>query len=680
MHLGICYYPEHWPRERWPIDAQLMQQAGLTYVRIAEFAWQRMEPAEGAFDWDWLDEAIAVLSDAGLQVILGTPTAAPPAWLTHAYPEVCAVDAEGRAQAHGARRHYCFTQPTYHRHTERIVSALAERYGHHPAVVGWQIDNEFGCHDTVYCYCDSCAAAFRDWLRARYQTLDALNAAWGTVFWSQTYTAWEQIPLPHRAPAYPNPSHALDYIRFASDAVVAYQQRQLDILRAHIAPTHFVTHNLLGKYPEINGYDLARPLDFICWDSYPTGYAEFAAGDFDGALYGSDDAPGPWAYDLGDPYVTGFCHALTYGFKQHPFWVMEQQIGQVNWARYNPGVRPGALRLWTWHAAAAGADAVVYFRWRACRFAQEQYHSGLLHHDSNLDTGYDELLALQDEREPLAALTAAPVTAQVALLFDYDDWWALRLQPHHRDYDYLREHFRYYRALTQLGLTVALLPYEADLSAYPLVIAPSAHIGTEERAARLTAYVEQGGALLLGARSGFKTPENLVTADPLPGPFRALVGATVVAWHSLPPGAAYGLRSLGPNLTGMATGWAECLAPSAPQTETLVAYSDGPWEGYAALTRQPLGNGQALYLGWRPTLEQTRALLIYLARGCSLERGPQLPEGLVALQRGEQRLVFNFTDQPQRFTHAGRQLTVAPRDFISLSRAGDAYANVTPAL
>ena len=387
MKLGVCYYPEHWPRERWPIDAAMMREAGLTVVRIAEFVWQLMEPAEGQFAWDWLDEAIATLAAAGLEVVLGTPTAAPPAWLTHDYPDVLPVDAQGRTRNSGTRRHYCPTSPTYRRHSERIVRAMAERYGRHPAVVGWQIDNEFGCHDTVRCYCDQCAAAFRDWLKRKYGSLDALNEAWGAVFWSQSYGRWEEIRLPNLTPTGANPSHLLDYDRFASETTVSYQQLQVDLLRQHTAG-QFITTNTLGNFEDLDYHDLARPLDFIAWDSYPTGYAEFQGESL--YLPGKPDAS--FAYDVGDPYVTGFCHAQARGFKQAPFWVMEQQCGPVNWARFNTLVRPGTVRLWTWHALAEGADAVVYFRWRAVRFAFEQHHSGLLHHDATPATGYRELL------------------------------------------------------------------------------------------------------------------------------------------------------------------------------------------------------------------------------------------------------------------------------------------------
>ncbi|MEA3309045.1 MAG: beta-galactosidase [Chloroflexota bacterium] len=655
MRFGVCYYPEHWPAERWSLDAQLMRAAGLTYVRIAEFAWQLIEPAEGEFSWEWLDTAIETLAAEGLQTILSTPTATPPAWMVKAYPQILPVDAEGRRRHFGSRRHYCPTSEIYREQTRRIVTALAARYGKHPAVAGWQIDNEFGCHDTTRCYCDECAAALRRWLRERYGSLEALNAAWGTVFWSQTYDEWAEIFPPRLTVTEPNPSHVLDYYRFASDMTVSYQQLQVELLREQISPEQFVTTNFMGAFPDLDYHKLAQPLDLVTVDSYPTGFAETEQ------LYQPDEPHPQFAYDVGDPLVTGFGHTLTYGLKQQPYWMMEQQVGHINWASYNTGVRAGTPRLWTWHTVASGADAVVYFRWRACRFAQEQQHSGLLRHDGSFDVGYQDLLALQAELPQLEALTAAPVEPEVALLLNYQDLWALQLQPHRRDFSYLRHLFVYYRALQQLGIPVAIVPYAAQLAAYRLVIVPTAFLGDAVLAVRLTEYAAHGGTLLLGVRSGFKTPSNLVTAGPLPGPFRALIGAQVNVWHALPPGVGYEFESQIPTLSGPATFWAESVTPDA-QTRALATYTAGPFAGTAALTERTVAAGRALYLGCYPTVEQARGLLSPLAAQEKIQRLAELPVGLVAARRGEQLVILNFTDQPLTAQVDGEPVVVPPRD------------------
>jgi beta-galactosidase len=668
MKLGVCYYPEHWPAARWPIDAQMMREAGITVVRIGEFAWQRMEPAEGRFTWDWLDEAIATLQAVGLEIVLCTPTAAPPAWLTHDYPDVLPVDAEGRVRNAGARRHYCATSPTYRQLSERIVWAMAERYGRQAPIVGWQIDNEFGCYDTTRCYCDRCAAAFREWLRRKYGTLDTLNEAWGTVFWSQTYDAWAQIAPPMLTVAPANPSHVLDWYRFSSDSVVAYQQLQIDILRQHCSG-QFITTNFMGTFPDLDAYRMAAALDFISWDSYPTGYAETSGP----ALYMADDPRPAAAYDVGDPYVTGFCHDLMRGLKAGaPFWVMEQQAGHINWASENPAIRPGAVRLWTWHDLAAGADAVVYFRWRACRYGLEQYHSGLLRHDAAPDLGYRELLGMKDEQPVMRSVEGARVRAEVALLADYSDLWAFDLQPHNHAITYWRHLFAYHRALIRAGVPVDVVAKDAALSRYRLVIAPGLHLADDALAERLTAYVQAGGWLVLGARSGFKAPTNLVTDRPLPGSFRDLAGATVEAWHSLPPGIAYGLTDPSrPDLK--ATVWAEGLSPAGARA--VLTYSDGPLAGLAAITRHAVGRGHAVYAGLWPTTAMLESLLRWLLPNAGVEPAALVPAGVLVYRRGDFIFLLNFTDAnasawlnvrdaADAFTSlaVGREVTVPPRD------------------
>ncbi len=509
MNFGVCYYPEHWPESRWAQDAAMMVDSGLTIVRIAEFAWALMEPSPGRYEWEWLDRAVEVLAGAGLDVVLGTPTATPPAWLTQAHPEILRVDPNGRRRKHGSRRQACVNSLAYQAHSDQIVRAMAERYGSDERIIGWQIDNEFGGGKTARCYCPTCETGFRVWLQDRYVTLDALNAAWGATFWSQTYSEWDQIQVPDQTIDKPNPSQQLDFYRFSSDSHVAYQQSQVDILRAHT--TGFITTNFMGLYRDLDQFDLAQPLDFVTWDNYPTGNP----GRWRPLLYppGQDtsrDDP-VYAYDAGDAVIVSMAHALTRGLKDAPFWIMEQQCGLINWGDINPGIRPGTTRLWTWHALAEGADTCVYFRWRPTRFAQEQYHSGMLRHDGEPAQGLRDVVSMRDERGLMATIAAEPLDAEVALLVDFDDLWAIELQPQRRGFNYLRHLFVYYAALLRMGVTVNLAPYSADLSDYRLVVAPTIHLPEPTLVERLTTYVESGGHLLLGVRSGFKTPTNLVT-------------------------------------------------------------------------------------------------------------------------------------------------------------------------
>ncbi len=651
MKLGVCYYPEHWPEERWPIDARQMREAGISIVRIAEFAWALMEPSQGTYSWDWLDQAIETMAVEGHDLVLCTPTAAPPAWLIQAHPEILPVDEEGRRRRFGSRRHYCPNNATYRAHSNRIATALAERYGEHPSVIGWQIDNEFGCY-FARCYCPICVDAFREWLKAKYQTLEALNQAWGTVFWSQVYDRWEQIKPPNLTVAEPNPSHVLDYYRFYSDSWVEYQQVQIDALRETISADQFITHNIIGSLTTLDYHDLARELDFIAWDSYPTGYAETESEN----LYSPGETPPAFAHDLGDPFITGFFHALTRGLKQAPFWVMEQQTGAINWSVYNAGVNPGAVRLWTWQALASGAEAVIYFRWRASRFGLEQHHAGLRRHDGSADVGYGDLLAMQDQRDLLQFIADEPFEAKVAILLDYDDLWALELQPHRRGFGYLKLLFVYYRACKHLGLNVDIVSPEADLSGYNMLIAPSAHLGSTQLADRLTDYASRGGTLMLGIRSGFKTSTNVVTDRPLPGDLKNLAGVTISAWHALPPEVGYPFESTIPELQGQAGCWAESLSP-LEGTEMLAQYTSGPFQSLAALTRHSLEAGDVYYLGIYPSVEQAQALLAHLAADAGLATLPSLSKSLLVQRRGEQMLVFNFSEQLQ----TASDLEIKPR-------------------
>lgn len=621
----------------------MMREGGLQVVRVAEFAWSRLESRVGAYDFTWLDRAIETLAAEQLRVVLGTPTAAPPAWLVRAHPEILPVDVHGHRRDHGSRCHYCHTSATYRDFARRIVSAMAEHYRDNPAVIGWQIDNEFGCHDSARCYCEECAAAFRVWLEQKYKTLDALNDAWGNVFWSQTYDDWSQINLPNRTQTEANPSHVLDYDRFASEQVVSFSQLQVSILREG-AGTQFITTNCMADFSHIDYAKLAAPLDFISWDSYPIGYAERVAP----TLYLPDAARPQVAFDTGDPYVTGFGHALIAGLKPGvPFWVMEQQCGNVNWGTYNPAPRPGVVRLWTWHALAAGADTVVYFRWRACLYAQEQMHSGLLRHDAAPAQGYQDLVALRSDQPFMDTLRTASVKNEAAILVSYEDLWAFNLQPHNQDLTYWRHLFLYYCAMQRAGVPCDIVSPGANLSRYKLVVAPTLWMADPGLAARLREYVEQGGVLALGVRSGFKTPTNRVTDEPLPGALRELVGATVEMWQSLPPGITLPIRlSRRDGEQVDARHWAEALTPHT--AETLAFYDVPDLQAQAAMTWNALGKGHVAYIGWIPDAAQADLPVAMLCERAEVQSAGMAPEGVILARRANERQEFvvalNFTD------------------------------------
>lgn len=580
MRLGVCYYPEQWPRERWADDARAMREMGLSTVRIAEFAWSRMEPTEGRFDWEWLDAAIDTLAAQGLQVILGTPTAAPPQWLVQTHPDVLPVDAQGRVKPFGARRHYCFSSPSMWAASERIVTAMAQRYGQHPAVIAWQTDNEYGCHDTTLSYSPAALTAFRRWLAERYGTIDALNEAWGTAFWGVQFLGFEHVGFPVGQPTSALPTHAMDFRRFSSDQVVRYNRMQVELLRRH-APGRPVLHNFMGLFGEFDHHDMAQDLDIAAWDSYPLGHVDTAA------TFLTEAERQQWAR-TGHPDISAFHHDLYRGIGHGRLWVMEQQAGPVNWADWNALPLPGMVRAWSWEAFAHGAELVSYFRWRQLPYGQEQMHSGLNRPDGVRDVGGEEAARVAGEMTQVIEQVGAQVTAQVnaqvsaarpaeplttdraevALVVDYPSLWMTQIQPQGKDMAGFGVAIRYYSALRRLGLNIDVVGPEADLTAYRLIVLPQSLHVSDALAGRLA---QHGGVIVAGPRAGSKTAD-LAIATPLPpGPLRALLPVRVRAVESMRPGRHYAVRAeagpearpeVGPEaglVLGHATQWRDLL-------------------------------------------------------------------------------------------------------------------------
>lgn len=659
MIFGVDYYPEHWPEYRWAEDAKQMNALGIDLVRIGEFSWSLLQPSEERYEFVWLDRIIEILASSNLKVVLGTPTAAPPAWLSRNYPETLPVDEQGRRRNFGARRHYCPNHPTFRRFTEGVVNALAERYGHDQRVTGWQIDNEFGEGRTSRCYCPVCISSFQAWLGERYGNLSALNEAWGTIFWSQIYTEWDQIGAPIQTGLPANPSQILDYYRFMSASFTNFQQSQLNIINELAdRPRQFITHNFMGLFPDLNYYELAKPLDFVSWDSYPTGNLDH----WRSTLLVGEELFEEYAPDVGDPLITGMGHDFIRGLSEKPFWVMEQQPGSINWGIHNQGIRPGSVRLWVWHALAHGASRIVFFRWRASLYAQEQYHSGLLHHDGTPDVGYKDLKAMQMEMDLLVDLAQQPVEpAQVAIVVDYDNLWALEIQPHTKGFSYIGYIFNFYQALMRLGIPVDLISSEDDLHPYRLVIAPAFHINRTQFADNIEEFVVSGGSVLFGVRSGMKTASNLVEPRPLPGIYRHLIGAVVTDWMAINPENPSTITSPIKDINGSTRLWNESLAPD-PGTQILATYTSGSFAKQAALTLRKFGQGSFLYMGWYPQLHQTRSLLRYLAAELNIDRLGRIPPGMVIKQRGDLILLLNFTDSNLQANIGGELVTIPPRE------------------
>ena len=613
--LGTCYYPEHWPEDMWAEDAKGMADLGLTWVRIGEFAWSCLEPQPGVWHFDWLDRAIEVLRSQGLSIVLGTPTATPPRWMLDTYPDMLPVDAQGGVRRFGSRRHYCFSHDGYRQEGARIAGVLAKRYGH--IVQAWQIDNEYGCHDTTYSYSNVARGAFRAWLAQKYGTIGALNTAWGNVFWSMDYAHFDQIDLPNLAVTEANPAHVLDFRRFSSDQVVRFNAAQVVAIRAHSSAP--ISHNYMGHSIDFDHYDVAQQMDIATWDSYPLGFLE-------------DRLKAPAAHKRayarqGDPDFQAFHHDLYRGMApQGRWWVMEQQPGPINWAPYNPAPLPGMIRLWTWEAFAHGAECVSYFRWRQAPFGHEQHHAGLLHPDHTPAPGLAE--AAQVARDLTTMPDVEQGRASVALVFDYPSAWGWDIQPQGAECDYFNLVLVMYRGLRKLGLSIDIVPAKAEvLTAYEIVLVP----GILTLPTPFIAALSQTRAqVLLGPRTNAKTPAFSI---PIPLP-PAVPGIDVRVTH---------VETLRPDMPVTVAGggnvlfWREHLAGTAQGVD----YDD---IGAPIMVR----TGPLHYLGGWPDANYLSRILTRVAQEAGITTHT-LPAGVRMRETGKTRFIFNHTTTPVYF-------------------------------
>ncbi|WP_062119258.1 beta-galactosidase [Aureimonas sp. AU40] len=623
--LGVCYYPEHWPEEMWAEDARRMAETGIGFVRIGEFAWSRLEPRRGAYTFDWLERAIETLGRAGLKVVLGTPTATPPKWLVDEMPDMLPVGEDGRVRGFGSRRHYDFSHEGYRAECARIVEALARRFGEHPSVAAWQTDNEYACHLTALSYSEAALKGFRDWLGRKYQSPDALNRAWGNVFWSMEYASFEEIELPNVALTEPAPAHVMDFRRYSSEAIVSFNRLQADIIH-RFSPERDVIHNFMGRTLSFDHFDLGADLDVSSWDSYPLGFLDQWAHREPGFKAAFARA--------GDPDLQALHHDLYRATSNGRWWIMEQQPGPVNWAPHNPVPRDGMVRLWTWEAFAHGAEVVSYFRWRQAPFAQEQMHAGLLRPDSQPAPGHAEAAAVA--REIAGLDLPMPGRADVAILFDYPSAWAWTTQPQGKEFDYFRLVVECYNALRRLGLSVDFLDAKsADPSPYRLVLAPGLFAWPEHLRAALAGL---GGIALVGPRSGSRTPDFAIPAalpPELPAPLDAL---KVTRVETLPPNLTVPMDGR----PGAFRIWREML--EVEDAHVLLRSRDG--EPTLA------GAGSLRYLAGWPDEALAFDLLKSLAEEVGLAT-LDLPPGLRLRRAGGLAYVFNYGGETVRLSEHG---------------------------
>jgi beta-galactosidase len=619
--LGAAWYPEQWPEARWEADLTLMQNAHLHVVRVGEFAWSTLEPTEGHYDLDWLERAIILAGKHGIYTVLGTPTATPPAWLTTKYPETLRIDENGRRDEHGNRLQYNWSDPKYRALSRAIVERLAERFGHNPYVIGWQIDNEISQTSTD----DGSRKQFQEWLEKRYGTLDALNARWTTAYWSQTYTAWSQIPVPkHGGVDSGNPGLLLCWRLFISDTWRSYLLNQIDVIRPRSDAKQFITTNTMGFFQYYDHYITESVLDLAAWDDYMP----------DGKI---------------NPVWNGMTHDLTRGLKRKNFWVMETQPGYVNWSNVNVSLKPGDERALVWHDIAHGADAVSFWQWRSALNGQEQYHGVLVGADGTPVPLYPEVQKIGAELEKLGPLLAGTgVNSEVAILHSYESRWAVEWQPQSDKFDPLQEMARYYGPLHRATQAVDIVPANVDLSKYKLVIAPALNLITDTDAKNLIGYVKGGGNLVLTPRSGMKDTDNALQVERQPGPLASLLGGRVEQFYAL----AEPIEVDGALMHTQASIWGELLSTSSPDTKVLMRYgkANGWLDGKPAVITRRIGIGSITYIGTVFDDEATKKLTLWFLAQAKVTKSPLVvPEGVEASIRSDKNktvhILVNFADR-----------------------------------
>jgi len=601
LHLGTAWYPEQWPEERWAEDIRLMREAGLTVVRMAEFAWSTMEPSAGDFHLDWLERAVSALAEAGIVSVLGTPTAGPPAWLVQEHPDLMAVDKNGHRVQFGNRCHYCVNSPEFHAATQRIVEAMGKRFGNNEHVIGWQLDNEYH----RICYCDRCRKLLQEFLAEKYGSLDALNERWSTRYWSQTYSAWEQIPIPIGRH---NPGLILEFRRFITESYRNFQKLQLDSLRPHLRSDVWVTHNFMGWFDGFDHYELSEDLDLASWNWYVgTGHHDYL--------------------------TTGAAHDLTRGFKRRNFWLMETQPGNVNWSSVNNSLNKGEARAMAWHAVAHGADAVLYWQWRSALNGQEQYHGTLVDQSGQPRLFYEEVKQLgQDFAVASSVLAGSSPVAKVAILNSYESRWSIKAQPHHQDFDYVAYLEHFYRPLAARNIDVDIISVDAPLDGYRLVIAPALLIVNEEYAEKFKKYVKGRGHLVLTARCGMKNEDNGLLPSRQPGLLAELAGVEVEEYYALDEPVPV----KGNWFEGVTRIWAERLKIlDENMTPVIARYgaSNGWLDDQIAITLHGTGGGFVYYVGTYLDDDAQDALIGRFAKTARLNPPFEVPAGVEVRRR-----------------------------------------------
>ena len=636
MSVGLFYYPEQWPQAQWKRDLDNIARLGFDFTHYAEFSWTYLEPEEGRFDFAWLDRAIDLADKAGLRVVLCTPTAAPPSWMGERYPEIYRVDAEGRRHAHGIRAEVSLSNPKYRAFVDRIVAELAKRYGHDRRVWGWQIDNEPNSFDD---YSDSARDAFRVWLRKRYGTIDAMNLAWGGDFWSSRYGSFDEVRLPNATLAAEDklsPHALLDLARFQADTTAEFLDGQAAILKRHARPGQWVTTNYTNV-TTASDPRRAHGLDFNTFTLYPVAGGNVLGGE---------------SYAIGNP-VRLMEAADYYRPITGTFGVMELQPGQVNWASVNPQPMPGAIRMWIWHAYAAGASLLSSYRYRHPLHGSEMYHDGIVGtdgvtlspHGREFVDAIHEIRRTESRLDPAAAMPARLRARRTALLWSHDVFWDTEIQPQTTEWKTWANRSVYTQAIKSAGAPMDFIGPDDDFDAYPFLVAPAYQMVDAALAAKWRRYVERGGHLVLTARTGQKNAQGHFHEGPWAQPILDLIGADVDSFDMLPAGASAQVDADGAHYAWHR--WADILSPRAGTT-TLATYADRFYAEKSAAITRTLGRGTVTMIGVSSddgALERTLLRGVYARAGVDIE---DLPRGVFVEWRDGASIAVNYSPQPVR--------------------------------
>lgn len=613
LAYGGDYNPEQWPREVWDEDVALMAEAGVNLVTVGVFSWALLEPSEGSYEFGWLDEVLDRLHAGGISVDLATATASPPPWLSRAYPETLPLTHDGRRMWPGGRQAWCPSSPVFREKALALTEQMATRYGDHPAVVLWHVSNELGCHN-AHCYCDVSAEAFRRWLADRYGDVASLNDAWGTAFWSQRYADWEEVLPPRLAPTFPNPTQQLDFRRFSSDELLSYYVAERDVLRRH-SPEVPVTTNfmVMAHFDKLDYRAWAPQMDVVSNDHYVL-------------------------VESPDPHVElAFSADATRGLASGAPWLlMEHSTSAVNWQPRNVAKLPGELVRNSLQHVARGADGVCFFQWRASRAGAEKFHSGLVPHAGTDTKVWREVVQLGAALDSLAGVAGTRVVADVAVVTDWQAWWACELDSHpSADVTYLDRAHAVHRALWDRGVTADVVGPDADLSGYRLVVVPTLYLVTDAAATRLQEYVAAGGTALVTYFSGIVDENDHVRLGGYPGAYRELLGLRVEEFFPLRQGEQVVLDD-----GSQADVWTDLLHLDG--ATAVASYTDGPLPGVPAVTRNRFGDGTAWYLGTRLDGAATARLVDRLLADTGIEPPVAAVPGLEVVTRADEASTFVF--------------------------------------